>query len=99
MQRRTALAQQRYAVTVVVGDVGWLTDDEVKDITAQINGGEHKFDQTQHELHLYWTVQADTMGDAIGLARLMLDQAQRASGVHTPRTIAFDVREIDSRTA
>lgn len=92
------LSQGRYAISTVIADVGWLSRDEIKDITAQIDGGRCNFDGHTQQLHLYWEVLADTMDEVIDLSRAMLRRARDASNVCSPRTIAFDIREIDNRT-
>jgi hypothetical protein len=94
---RNVLDQRQYAITAVIEDVGWITEAEARDIADAIDGDPlGRFDLANHQLHLYWSLFADTMDDASNQGRATLRNAQEATGVCTPRTTVFEVREIDS---
>lgn len=86
----------RYAVKVIINDVGWLSDNEARDIAAVIDECQGRFDLILHQLHLYWNVLADSMSEATRQADVTLRRAQDATGVCTPRATVFEVREIDA---
>ncbi len=88
------LSQRRYAVNAFVADIGWITDQEKKDVEAVIEGGDVRYTSELKELHLYWAIPADTMTDALDQARATLRAAAEAPAVHVPRTRKFDVCEI-----
>lgn len=88
------LNQRRYAINIVVADIGWITPGEEDDIAALLEGGVVQFAPALQELHLYWPVLADTMGDALNGACTTLRRAIDATGVTVPHTRRVHVDEI-----
>lgn len=93
------LGQHQYSVSVIISDVGWLTDGEAADIAEAVGNAQGRFHESEHQLHLYWSLFADSMTEASAAAHLTLSQAREATGVCTPRTTVFEVREIDAEEA
>jgi hypothetical protein len=84
--------RNHYAANVVLGGIGWIADDEAKDVERLIEGTVKHAPGTS-ELHLYWEVTADTMDDAIDTARATLRRAKTATNVYCLSTRLFEVRE------
>lgn len=87
--------QHRYAVNVVLAQVAPLTHDEAMAITDAITDGQSRYDPASCQLHLFWSVLADSMSEATDEARVILADARAATGTFDPRTIVFEVRETD----
>lgn len=88
------LNQHNYAINVVVDDIGWMTDEEKNNVTDLIGVGVAHFTPDIHQLHLYWPLSADTLGDAIDQARATLRSAIEAIGVTCPHARMIQIAEI-----
>ena len=87
---------QTYGVETVIADVGWLRTQEKHAISPILgHGASITHSQITMELHLGWGITADTMDEAINLARTDHFSARKASGVYVPRTTLFLVRQVD----
>jgi hypothetical protein len=93
------LGQQQYTVNVIIGEVGWLTEKEAADIVEAVGNSQGRFDKSTDQLHLYWSLYADSMTEATAAAHLTLSHAREATGVCAPRTTVFEVREIGTEEA
>jgi hypothetical protein len=94
------LNQHRYAVNVTVTSVGWITDREKTDVTAQLDDGLGNgdaivyFTSDLQQLRLYWQLLADSMDDALREANSTLRSATAATGVTCPQVRSIHVDEI-----
>lgn len=91
-----ALGQGAYSITVILADVGMITDQDKTNVASAIGNSDSvvHFTTDLHELHLYWPLFADTIDDAIDETRTTLRQVIKATGAACPRTLRFDVCQI-----
>lgn len=84
-----------YWIQAVIAGVGWVTDHERDTVAAALGADAIVFfNQSAQQINLAWPLTGDTMNDAIDDARATLRKATEATGVTSPRLIAFEIREI-----
>lgn len=86
-----------YSVETMLEGVGTLKHRERGAVRQVLGfGAALSTDQDTKQLHLFWTVTADSMDEAVDTARLMHRAAKEATGVYIPHTTLFAVREVDT---
>lgn len=87
--------RQIYSIETVVEGVGLLDAEEEHNIRQTLGAGAVVYlNPITHQLHIAWTLEADTMDEALDAARAMHHGAKEATGVYVPRTSKFLVLEV-----
>lgn len=86
-----------YSIETVINGVGSLNPQEKYALLQGLGpGAAAEFTPAIGQLHLSWTLAADSYDEAARLGMTMHNSAKYETGVHTPHTVLFCVREVDA---
>jgi len=85
-----------YSVESIIHGVGYLRPAEERALREILGtDADFSYDTVTAQIHLHWLASGDSLFTILDEARSTLRDATDATGVFSPRTKSFSVREID----